>query len=200
MKVSFYEVSTSQLDSLPVVSGQLIALNDASGFYYDMDNVRRKLEPGSEVLYELFAIDEVTSSGPSYAVDYTIDTGTLEGLTDITNTQFSELEFIFYDKNNATQFSSRLHGLRYGNGNQYTYAWNSVVQTAIDLDTTPLIADTNIYRSTIYVTTKLLTGGTFSVTEKRIITETVKNGIVTMEEDDISEDSRVALIKVIGRR
>lgn len=200
MNVKFYQLASDKLDDLPVVSGQLICLNDAYGMYYDMDDVRRKLEPGSEVLYELFATSEVSSTGPSAAVDYSIDTGTLAGLTDITNTSFSELEFVFYDKNNATQFSSRIHGLRYGNGHQYTYAWNNTVQTSCDLDTTPLISDTNIYRSTIYTTTKLLSGGTFSVTEKRIITETVKDGIVTMEEDDISHDNRVALIKVIGRR
>ena len=40
MDVKFIKTTSSQLSNLPVVNGQLIALTDISGYYYDMGDVR----------------------------------------------------------------------------------------------------------------------------------------------------------------
>lgn len=200
MRVKFYSVSHSDLDSLPVVGGQLIATSDTNGFYYDANGVRYKLKPSDDVLYSLIDPESTNASGITGSVDYTKDTGKLGSNLQFTAVEYESLEFVFYERGTGTQFSAFLHGLPYGSDGLYTYNWCNRATASLDTDTTQTIGDNNIYRETVYASVVVTADGSFTVTAKTHITETVKDGIVTMTEKDISGDNRVALIKVIGRR
>lgn len=200
MKVKFYSVPYSQLNKVPVVSGQLIYTSDVNGVYYDMDNQRRKLQPASDVLYNLIDPSDVNEIGPQSAVSYTVDTGKFDKIPDGKNTEYSEIEFVFYDRGSGSMFSASLYGLKHGDGNLYTYNWCSVVKARLDIDNTQIANDGTIQRETVYASAVMLADGTFKVTSKTLIQESAKNDILTMTESDISGDNRVALIQVIGRR
>ena len=197
--VKFYSVSKSDLSQVDVVNGQIVCTSDSNGMYYDANNVRYKQQPADDVLYSLFSTDQVTSSGVT-SVDYTKDTGKLGTNLNLTATEYRSLEFVFYDNGFGTQFSATLHGLEYGNQGLHTYNWCSKAIASYDTDSTQIMGDPEIYRETVYATVTVSADGTFNVTSKTHITESVTNGIVTMTEKDVSGDNRVALIKVIGRR
>lgn len=200
MKVKFYSVSSQEVSKLPVVGGQLIHLSDRSGLLYDANGKRYSLQPSDEVLYNLFDSQEVNSSGVVGTINYTKDTGVLgDGLV-LTDTEFSSIEFVLYDRGSGTQFSAFLHGIKRSDKNSYTYNWCNKACASLDTDSTNVVKDGNIYRETVYATVTVSADGTFNVTSKTHITETVKNGVITMTEKDVSEDNRVALIKAIGRR
>lgn len=199
-KLKLFSVAHSLLNSIPVVAGQIVCTSDVNGFYYDFNSKRHKLQPADDVLYSLISKDNTTSTGVSGSISYTQDTGTLQGTTQLTACEYECLEFVFYERGSGTQFSAFLHGLPYGDDGLYTYNWCNKATCSLDVDTTQTVGDNNIYRETVYATVVLTADGTFTVTSKTHITETVQGGIVTMAEKDISEDNRVALIKVIGRR
>lgn len=200
MKLKLFSVAHNLLSSVPVVGGQIVCTDDVNGFYYDTGSKRNKLQPADEVLYSLVSKDSTTSSGVTGSISYTVDTGKLVGDMQMTATEFASLEFVFYERGSGTQFSAVLHGLPYGNDGLYTYNWCNKAMASLDVDTTQTIGDNNIYRETVYATVVLSADGTFNVTSKTHITETVQDGIVTMTEKDISKDNRVALLKVVGRR
>lgn len=200
MKLKLFSVAHNLLSSVPIVGGQIVCTDDVNGFYYDTDSKRNKLQPADEVLYSLVSKDSTTSSGVTGSISYTVDTGKLASDMQMTATEFASLEFVFYERGSGTQFSAVLHGLPYGNDGLYTYNWCNKAMASLDVDTTQTIGDNNIYRETVYATVVLSADGTFNVTSKTHITETVQDGIVTMTEKDISEDNRVALLKVVGRR
>lgn len=200
MRVKFYSVSHSKLEQLPIVGGQLVATSDTNGFYYDSNGVRYRLKPADDVLYQLIDPSSVTSSGVIGSISYTQDTGKLGTDLQFTAVEYESLEFVFYERGSGTQFSTVLYGLPYGSDGLYTYNWCNRATASLDTDSTQTIGDNNIYRETVYATVVVTADGTFTVTSKTHITETVQDGIVTMTEKDISGDNRVALIKVIGRR
>lgn len=199
MKVKFYSIAKNLLDSVPVVGGQIVVTTDSNGFYYDMNGKRYSLQPADEILYELADSDNVTSSGLTGDFNYTVDTGTLGESIDLTATEFESLVFVFYDKGHNTMFEAVLHGLKYEE-DLYTYNTCNTVMASLDTDSTQIVSDNNIYRDTIYARVSVTGDGTFRITSKTSITETVTNNVVTMTEKDISGDNRLALIKVIGRR
>ena len=199
MKVKFFSTSRSDLENIDVVGGQIVCTSDTNGMYYDVNGNRYKQQPADDVLYSLFSTDQVTSSGVS-TVDYTKDTGKLGNNLTLTATEYKSLEFVFYDNGFGVQFSGTLHGLEYGNVGLHTYNWCNKVIASYDTDSTQIMGDPEIYRETVYATVTVSADGTFNVISKTHITESVSDGIVTMTEKDISEDNRVALIKVIGRR
>lgn len=199
MQVKLYSVSRSKLNSVPIVNGQIIVTDDVSGYYYDMGGVRHHLQAADDVLFSAISASNTTSTGPSAAFDYTITSGSLGGLS-MTACPYESLEFVFYDRGSGTQFSARLHGLPYGDAGMYTYNWCNKATACMDVDTTQSIGDSNIYRETVYATAVVTADGTFKVTSKTHITETVSKGVVTMAESDVSSDNRVGLLKIVGRR
>ena len=200
MKCKLYAVNHSKLSSVPVVSGQLISTKDVSGFYYDMNSKRHALQPKDDVLYSLIAKANTTSTGVTTNVDYSVTSGSLEGKVNVNACVYESLEFVFYDRGTGTQFSARLHGLPYGDDGLYTYNWCNKACASLDTDTTQTVGGTSIIRETVYATGIVLSDGTFRVTAKTHISETVANGVVTMTESDITADNRVALLKIVGRR
>jgi hypothetical protein len=46
-KVKFVTAYASQLDSIPIINGQIIYLSDSSQIYFDMNNVRK---PSSDII------------------------------------------------------------------------------------------------------------------------------------------------------
>ncbi len=200
MKCKLYAVNHSKLSSVAVVSGQLISTKDVSGFYYDMNSKRHALQPKDDVLYSLIAKANTTSTGVTTNVDYSVTSGSLEGKVNVNACVYESLEFVFYDRGTGTQFSARLHGLPYGDDGLYTYNWCNKACASLDTDTTQTVGGTSIIRETVYATGIVLSDGTFRVTAKTHISETVANGVVTMTESDITADNRVALLKIVGRR
>lgn len=200
MKCKLYAVNHSKLSSVPVVSGQLISTKDVSGFYYDMNSKRHALQPKDDVLYSLIAKANTTSTGVTTNVDYSVTSGSLEGKVNVNACVYESLEFVFYDRGTGTQFSARLHGLPYGDDGLYTYNWCNKACASLDTDTTQTVGGTSIIRETVYATGIVLSDGTFRITAKTHISETVANGVVTMTESDITADNRVALLKIVGRR
>ena len=199
MQAKLYSVSRSKLNSVPFVNGQITVTEDVSGFYYDMGGVRHRLQAADDVLFSAINASNTTSTGPASSFDYTVTSGSLGSLP-MTACPYESLEFVFYDRGSGTQFSARLHGLPYGNGGMYTYNWCNKAAASMDVDTTQTIGDSNIYRETVYATAVVSADGTFKVTSKTHITESVSNGLVTMAESDVSEDNRVGLLKIVGRR
>lgn len=200
MKCKLYAVNHSKLSSVAVVSGQLISTKDVSGFYYDMNSKRHALQPKDDVLYSLIAKANTTSTGVTTNVDYSVTSGNLEGSVNVNACVYESLEFVFYDRGTGTQFSARLHGLPYGNDGLYTYNWCNKACASLDTDTTQTVGGTSIIRETVYATGIVLSDGTFRITAKTRISETVESGVVTMTESDITADNRVALLKIVGRR
>lgn len=200
MKCKLYAVNHSKLSSVPVVSGQLISTKDVSGFYYDMNSKRHALQPKDDVLYSLIAKANTTSTGVTTNVDYSVTSGSLEGKVNVNACVYESLEFVFYDRGTGTQFSARLHGLPYGDDGLYTYNWCNKACASLDTDTTQTVGGTSIIRETVYATGIVLSDGTFRITAKTHISETVANRVVTMTESDITADNRVALLKIVGRR
>lgn len=200
MKLKLFSVAHSLLNSVPVVGGQIVCTDDVTGMYYDTPTKRHKVQPADEVLYSLINTDNVTSTGVTGAVSYSENTVSLGSNFQMTATEFSCIEFVFYDRGTGTQFSSCLRGLPYGSDGLYTYNWCNTALASLDVDTTQSVGDNNIHRETVYASAVLSSNNTCNVTSKTHITETVQNGIVTMTEKDISEDNRVALLMVIGRR
>lgn len=200
MKCKLYAVNHSKLSKVPVVSGQLISTKDVSGFYYDMNSTRHSLQPKDDVLYSLIPKENTTSTGVSVNIDYGVTSGSLEGSVNVNACVYESLEFVFYDRGTGTQFSARLHGLPYGDDGLYTYNWCNKACASLDTDTTQTVGGTSIIRETVYATGIVLSDGTFRITAKTHISETVANGVVTMVESDITSDNRVALLKIVGRR
>lgn len=200
MKCKLYAVNHSKLSKVPVVSGQLISTKDVSGFYYDMNSTRHSLQPKDDVLYSLIPKENTTSTGVSVNIDYGVTSGSLEGSVNVNACVYESLEFVFYDRGTGTQFSARLHGLPYGEDGLYTYNWCNKACASLDTDTTQTVGGTSIIRETVYATGIVLSDGTFRITAKTHISETVANGVVTMVESDITSDNRVALLKIVGRR
>lgn len=200
MIVKFFSTLHSQLNSVPVVSGQILCTSDVNGFYYDANDVRYKVKPADDVLYSLVSSENVTPTGLVGTLDYTKDTGVLGDSLQLTATEYAELEFVFYDNGQGTQFSSKLRGLPYGSNGLYTYNWCNKCVAVLDTDSTQTVNNNNIYRESVYATVVVSADGTFNVTSKTRISETVQDGVVTITESDISSDNRVALLQVIGRR
>lgn len=200
MKCKLYAVNHSKLSKVPVVSGQLISTKDVSGFYYDMNSTRHSLQPKDDVLYSLIPKENTTSTGVSVNIDYGVTSGSLEGSVNVNACVYESLEFVFYDRGTGTQFSARLHGLPYGEDGLYTYNWCNKACASLDTDTTQTVGGTSIIRETVYATGIVLSDGTFRITAKTHIAETVANGVVTMVESNITADNRVALLKIVGRR
>lgn len=200
MKCKLYAVNHSKLSKVPVVSGQLISTKDVSGFYYDMNSKRHALQPKDDVLYSLIPKANTTSTGVSVNIDYSVTSGSLEGDVNVNACVYESLEFVFYDRGTGTQFSARLHGLPYGEDGLYTYNWCNKACASLDTDTTQTVGGTSIIRETVYATGIVLSDGTFRITAKSHISETVADGVVTMTESDITADNRVALLKIVGRR
>lgn len=200
MKCKLYAVNHSKLSKVPVASGQLISTKDVSGFYYDMNSKRHALQPKDDVLYSLIPKANTTSTGVSVTIDYSVTSGSLEGKVNVNACVYESLEFVFYDRGTGTQFSARLHGLPYGEDGLYTYNWCNKACASLDTDTTQTVGGTSIIRETVYATGIVLSDGTFRITAKTHISETVANGVVTMTESDITADNRVALLKIVGRR
>lgn len=200
MKLKLFSVAHSLLNNVPVVGGQIVCTDDVTGLYYDTATKRHKVQPADEVLYSLIDSSEVTSTGVTGAVYYTQDNVSLGSNFQMTATEFACVEFVFYDRGSGSQFSTCLRGLPYGNNGMYTYNWCNKALASLDVDTTQSVGDNNIHRETVYAAAVLSSNNTCTVTSKTHITETVQNGIVTMTEKDISEDNRVALLMVVGRR
>lgn len=199
MIVKFFSTSKQDLSNVPVTPGQIVCTSDSNGMYYDVNGVRYKQQPADDVLYRLVPASSVNASGVTGVVDYTKDSGTLGQNLSLTATEYKSLEFVFYDNGFGTQFSSVLYGMEYGNG-LYTYNWCNKTIASYDTDSTQILGSNNIYRETVYATVTVTADGTFNVTSKTNITETVSDGVITMSEKDISGDNRLALILVIGRR
>lgn len=201
MRAKLYEFPLSKLQDLKVTDGQLIVLEDVPGMYYDMGGTRHKLQASDEVLYEVMNLSDVDKDTSISRLNLdTVTTGSLNNVTDITNVPFSNLEFVFYDRGMNNQFSGTMHGIRYGNGMQYTYKNCNNITISSDTDTTAVLNNGNIYRETSYIGISLGENGTFSINSKRAISESIINGIVTMEETDVSSSNRIGILKVIGRR
>ena len=200
MRVKFFSTSKADLNSVPVTDGQIVCTSDSNGMYYDVNGTRYKIQPADDVLYNLIDPSNVTSTGVTGSIDYNVNTGKLGTDLSLTATEYKSLEFIFYDHGFGTQFSAVLYGLEYGTGGLYTYNWCNTAMASYDVDSTQTMGRTEIFRETVYASVAVSADGTFNVTSKTNISETVSDGIVTMTEKDISADNRVALIKVIGRR
>lgn len=200
MKLKLFSTTHSKLDQVPVVGGQIVCSSDVNGFYYDMGATRNKLQPADDILYCLIPQKDVTASGYTGTVDYSVTSGTLNGVTDLTATPYESLEFVFYDRGSGTQFAARLHGLPYGSNGLYTYNWCGSTTASLDLDTTQTLGGTNIYRETLYANVAVTADGTFRITSKTRISETVEGHQLSITETDASSENRVALLKVVGRR
>lgn len=198
MKLKLFSVSRSDLNNVPIVSGQLLCTSDINGMYYDIDGSRYKQQPADDVLYNLISID---TKDDTVVIDYTRDTGSLGTGLDLTATEYKQLDFVFYDNGFNKQFTGSLYGLEYGNNGKFTYNWCPSFIASYNVDTTAILSSTsNIYRETIYVVVSVTADGTFTITSKTTLSESIVDGIVTMTETDISQSNRVALVKVIGRR
>lgn len=200
MKVTFNAVKHSKLSQVAVSAGQLTATKDVCGFYYDMGNTRHALQPKDDVLYSLISTANTSATGVTGTIDYSVTSGTLAGKVTMTACVYESLEFVFYDRGTGTQFSARLHGLPYGSDGLYTYNWCGRATASMDVDSTQTLGGTSIVRETVYATATVAADGTFKITSKTHISETVTDGVVTMTESDISADNRVALLKIVGRR
>lgn len=199
MKLKLFSVLNRDVGSVPVSGGQIVCSSDRNGMYYDAGSTRYKQQPADDVLYSLFSKDQVTSSGVSI-VDYKKDTGDLSGNLQLTACEYKQIDFVFYDNGFGTQFTGSLYGLEYGEDNLHTYNWCNKVIASYDMDSTQILGGSNIRRETVYATVALTADGTFNVTSKTCLSESVSDGVVTMTEKDLSLDNRVALIKIIGRR
>lgn len=200
MKAKFYSVNRSRLNEVPIANGQIIATKDVSGFYYDMSDTRHHLQAADDVLYCLLDKQYTNSLGFAGIVDYNVTSGSLGASFDMRACPYERLEFVFYDNGTGTQFSSMLHGLPYGENGMYTYNWCNKAVASMPTDSTRIAGNGIIKRETVYATAVVSSDNTFKITGKTLISESVENGIITMIEHDISEDNRVALLKIVGRR
>ena len=83
--IKYIKTTSANLESLPIVNGQVIALTDTDGLYYDLDNVRH-----------------VAGSGAS--------SSTLGGLSDVTLTSLADGQFITYDAQSEEWINATVFG------------------------------------------------------------------------------------------